>query len=253
MKRYKANGAKIKSLRENREQHSTQKEFAYAIGISERRLRQIENSNGEITAAILYRMAEVLGVPHESVVFSIGRLQPVTIVEANGLSTSVVRHRADEPRVVPRFDTAHPRAVSDEAALISDVSRCHIVVSHILTNLTKETEDYIEELLKILQLLTWNHRDPLKPPEGHEELAIRRRVRQLLVLLKGNEIWVYVDTHIKQFPETLTVQEKQDFNKKQWQLILAFGAPGEYGEVTVTVPIDHGQPWIADLKKITGH
>jgi hypothetical protein len=28
------------------------------------------------------------------------------------------------------------------------------------------------------------------------------------------------------------------------QTIIAFGAPSEYGEDTVLVPIDHGRPWM---------
>lgn len=41
-------------------------------------------------------------------------------------------------------------------------------------------------------------------------------------------------------------EPKRDSSKMQMQAIIAFGPPGEYGEESVQVPIDHGQPWIYD-------
>ena len=43
------------------------------------------------------------------------------------------------------------------------------------------------------------------------------------------------------------VQPKRDFSKIEMQAIIAFGPPGEYGEETVKVPVDHGHPWVYEL------
>jgi hypothetical protein len=42
------------------------------------------------------------------------------------------------------------------------------------------------------------------------------------------------------------VNAKRDYSQAQMQVIVAFGPPGEYGEETVEVPVDHGQPWVYD-------
>ncbi len=122
----------------------------------------------------------------------------------------------------------------------------HTVLSHVLTKLTPETEAYAEEMLDLLESLCWENRDPLTPVTGREEIRLRGRLRELLVLLKGNDVWVYMTSHFKYLPESDLVQEKQDFSKVQSQTIVAFGPPGEYGEDTIKVPIDHGQPWVYD-------
>jgi len=51
MKRYKANGKRIKELRASRERASTQKVLAYEVRIGERTLRKIENKDAELTVA----------------------------------------------------------------------------------------------------------------------------------------------------------------------------------------------------------
>ncbi len=243
MKRYKTNGSHIKELRERRERCATQKEFAYEVRISERQLRLIENQNKEINADVLERIARALGVPRQAIVFAIDepRLVPTEGCE------SVAVHAATEDSelmVVPRFDTDFVSVVRDEAELFANARDSHVVVSHVLTKLTAETESYAEELLDLLQSVSWEKRDILVPFDGREELRLRRRLRKLLVLLRGNDVWVYATTHIKQLPESDLVNSKRDYSQVQMQAIIAFGPPGEYGEDTVEVPVDHGQAWI---------
>lgn len=124
--------------------------------------------------------------------------------------------------------------------------RSHVVVSHVLTKLTSETNSYADEVAELLESLTWERRDPLKPVAGRDELRIRARLRELLVLLKGNDVWVYATDHFKYFPESHEVQLKRDMSKLQMQTVVAFGPPGEYGEETLSVPVDHGQLWVCD-------
>lgn len=68
MKRVKANGALIKQKRDQLEGLSTQKEFAHAIQVSERKLRQIENENDYIYIRTLDKIASVLKVDRESLI-----------------------------------------------------------------------------------------------------------------------------------------------------------------------------------------
>src|SRR3546814_5262649 len=74
-------------------------------------------------------------------------------------------------------------------------------------------------------------------------------MRELIVLLKGNDIWLYVTTHLKAYPESHVVLENGPRNYRS-QIIIAFGPPGEYGEESLTVTIDHGQPWMCDFSSL---
>src|SRR3546814_3636638 len=58
VKRFVVDGAKVKAIRQEREQLATQKEVAYAAGISERTLRNIENGNVEVRADACRRRSE---------------------------------------------------------------------------------------------------------------------------------------------------------------------------------------------------
>ncbi len=243
MKRYKTNGRHIKELRERRERCATQKELAYEVRISERQLRLIENRNKEINADVLDRIAKALGVPRQAIVFAID--QPRLVFDsATGPQSGQPQPENREPVVVPRFDTDFASVVRDEAELFANARDSHVVVSHVQTKLNVETESYAEELLDLLQSVSWEKRDLLVPVDGREELRLCRRLRELLVLLKGNDVWVYMTRHFKCLPESYLVQPKRDFSKTEMQAIIAFGPPGEYGEETVEVPIDHGQPWV---------
>lgn len=248
VKRYGSNGAHIKELRESRERRATQKEFAHEIQISERLLRKVENENAALTADVLERIARALGVHWREIVFSPDGPRPVPPpVGATG-STEPAAKGACELTVVPRFDTDFARVVRDEAELLSQAKDSHVVISHILMTLTPETEAYAEELLDIMESVSWKKRDPLKQIDGRDEIQLRRRLRELLVLLKGNDVWVHATKHFKYLPESYTVQPKRDWSKAQIQAIVAFAPPGEYGEDSIKVPIDHGQPWAYDSK-----
>lgn len=245
MKRFKPNGQHIKDLRENRERNSTQKEFAHEVRISERQLRQIENENREIPSDLLDRIAKALSVPRNAIVFSLDSPRLVS-VSGDANSEKCEPHNASAATTVPRFDTAIASVARDESTLLSDAKNSAILVSHILTRLNSDTEAYTEEMLNLLRAVTWEKRDMLVPLEGQEELGLRRRLRELLVLLKGNDVWVYATTHIKSLPESYVVVEDRRSRDIQMQLVIAFGPPGEYGEDTIHVPVDHGQPWIYD-------
>lgn len=244
MKRYRANGAHIKELRESRERAATQKEFAYEVQISERLLRQVENANAALKADVLERIAKALGVPWPAIVFSPDGPRPVPAPVNTIGSEEPAAEEECATITAPRFDTDFARAVYDEATLFAEARDNHVVVSHIMTMLNSDTECYVDELLDVLESVTRGRRGSRAPIDGREELRLRRRLRELLVLLKGNDVWVYSTTHMKFFPESNIPADKRDWSKVQTQVIVAFGPPGEYGETTLKVPIDHGQPWI---------
>lgn len=244
MKRYKANGQHIRELRERRERRATQKELAYELGISERHLRQIETCNLAIPMDVVQRIARALGVRWQALVFAADGPRPVPC--PNFCPPEAQALEEPGPVTVPRFDTFPASVIRDEGDLFESAARSHVVVSHVLTKLTPETNNYADELLGLLGSLTWERRDPLKPVAGRDELRVRARLRELLVLLKGNDVWAFATDHFKYFPESYEVHPKRDINKMQVQTVIAFGPPGEYGEETLSVPVDHGQPWVYD-------
>jgi hypothetical protein len=49
---------------------------------------------------------------------------------------------------------------------------------------------------------------------------------------------------MKALPESYEVRSAGDRCDYEFQAIVAFGPPGEYGETSIRVPIDRGQPSI---------
>jgi hypothetical protein len=110
--------------------------------------------------------------------------------------------------------------------------------------LSDETAGYAEELFDILRSLTWEARDCRFDIPATKEIAIRRRIKMLLVLLKGNDVWVYQTSFFRRLPERYDpLPEGEDLELRS-RLVVALGCPGEYGEVSIKVPIDHGQPFL---------
>lgn len=236
MRKIQLDGQKIKELRSAREQGSTQKEFSHEIRISERKLRAVENDLDAVSIQTADRIAGALKKPLQALLLVAPELPPSSI------QSSTVRRLFPPREILPRFDETVARVVSNEAQMFNLAKGNRAVISHVLTPLNAETSAYAEELLAVLKTLTWDGRGFDNPIDGAEEIAIRRRIRELLVLLKGNDVWIYGDTNIKTLPESYDLQppgSKQDY---QFEAIVAFGPPGEYGETSIRVPIDRGQP-----------
>ncbi len=236
MRKIQLDGRKIKELRSSREHGSTQKEFSHEVRISERKLRAVENDLDAVTAQTADRIAGALKKPLQALLLAPAE-PPVPSTQ-----DQTVAPKTPRCEILPRFDETIASVVDDEAQMFDLAKGNRVVVSHVLTALTGETSAYAEELLAILKTLTWDVRGFDNPIEGAEEIAVRRRIRQLLVLLKGNDIWVYGDTHIKTLPGSFAVQPPGSRADYEMQAIIAFGPPGEYGEVSIRVPIDRGQP-----------
>lgn len=241
MKRFKANGKRIKELRSARERASTQKELAHEVRISERRMRLIENQDAELKVDDLERLGKAFGVPGQSLVFAADGPQLVS----NGSAQAQPGQKPKDELpwvVIPRFETASATAVMDAEKLLTTVT-CRSMVFHLLPGLTAETEVYADKMMAVLKGAHEVYRDTRAPFDGREEIRLRQELRQLLVLLKGNDVWVYETSEFKHLPESYEVQPREKV-ETWFQSIIAFGPAGEYGENTVQVPVDHGAPWL---------
>jgi transcriptional regulator with XRE-family HTH domain len=241
MKKVVPNGKLIKEVREQRVEGSLQKEMAFAVGVSTRQLRLIENSNQPVTIPVLERIASYLGLPKERIAFAIDT--PKLVPPSSKDVVSIVPELAKD-RLIPRHDEEYATASMDESELFKDASNSHDMKAHIDTKLNDETSAYVQELIGILSSLTWAERDILEDIPATEEVALRQRIRQLLVLLKGNDVWLYQTRHFRRLPERYTLPPDGERATTEMRLVIAFGPPGEYGEVSKKVPIDHGQPFI---------
>ena len=235
------NGGAVKRLRENLEKNSTQKEMASEIGVSIRSYRDIENNNLPVTRGVFDRLAKALNVRAEHI-----SLHPeFKETPASAAAASILDQLAwNKPQLIPRFDEEIAQATTDEAELFANAHSSDDVVSVIRTSLTDETGEYVEELFNLLNGLCWSVRDILNELSSSEEIRVRRRIRQLLVLLKGNDVWVYQASFYRRLPERQTVAPANEPAEHKSRLVVAFGPPGEYGETTMRVPVDNGQPFI---------
>jgi transcriptional regulator with XRE-family HTH domain len=241
MKKVTPHGQVIKQLRERRERLSTQKEFCHAVRVSERKLRMIENENSPVEIALLERIAKELGVHRQQI--SVGIDGPVLVANSGNIFETVLADLRSE-KFVPRFDEDIASAGTDEQHLFKSASSSNDVTAELMVSLNDETSAYAKELTEILTGLSWAKRNFLDVIPAHDEVAMRRRIRQLLVLLKGNDVWVYDTTVMRRLPESFTIPSADAPHTSEMRLVVAFGPPGEYGETSMRVPIDHGQPFI---------
>src|SRR3546814_14528904 len=89
-------------------------------------------------------MAKAFRVPWQDLTYATDR--PQLVLETAGAAAPTVASAGSAgPVVMPRFDTYFANLVRDEAALLDDARKCCVVVPHIQTRLTAETEGYVEE------------------------------------------------------------------------------------------------------------
>ncbi|SDD64731.1 Helix-turn-helix [Sphingomonas sp. YR710] len=240
MKKVIPNGTAIKQLREQLERLSTQKEFANAIAVSVRMLRKIENENAPISVVLLDRIAKLFGV-HRDVLAATLLAPP-----AAGANSEVDRSPLfeDKDQLIPRHDWDYAQATSDEGKVYDEAASAHDLACVIEIPLTEETGGYAQELVDLLTGLTWSRRDILVDIPPSDQIAIRRRIRQLMVMLRGNDIWIYQTKVYRRLPERYDLPAEDEPATHQSRFVIALGAPGEYGETSMRVPIDHGQPFV---------
>src|SRR3546814_518071 len=88
-------------------------------------------------------MAKAFRVPWQDLTYATDR--PQLVLETAGAAAPTVASAGSAgPVVMPRFDTYFANLVRDEAALLDDARKCCVVVPHIQTRLTAETEVSVE-------------------------------------------------------------------------------------------------------------
>ncbi|MET3828532.1 transcriptional regulator with XRE-family HTH domain [Sphingomonas sp. PvP055] len=240
MKKVTPQGNLIKQLRSQLEKGSLQKEMSHAIGISERRIRSIENENVAVTVSELDRIAAYLNVSRDQIAYAINT--PKLVPTASDVTEQLLAGLFKD-RIIPRFEKDRAHATMDAGRIIQDAQHSEDLTVQIDIQLSNETSEYAEELVRLLTELTWEKRDWLAKPTPADDIALRRRVRQLLVLLKGNDVWFYYTNQLRRLPERFDLPADGDPSEMKFRVAIVLGPPGEYGEESIDVNVDNGQPY----------
>jgi transcriptional regulator with XRE-family HTH domain len=121
-------GERIKNLRENRETGYRQKTIAGKTGISERRLRRIENENIMTKAEDLRRLAAALDTTLDDISFAPDAASHLAV--RNGeTAPSTTSEEVSEFIEVPRHGTIYLRPVRGAAHLSDEARSARIVVA----------------------------------------------------------------------------------------------------------------------------
>jgi class 3 adenylate cyclase len=155
-----------------------------------------------------------------------------------GVGPNANQKAEPETIFIPRIGTISVQLVRNEVDLLKLASSTECLVMHIATKLNMETQSYVQRLVSILEAVDIS--TPALAPSA--ELEMLRETRELIVLLKGNDVAVYAGEHYKHLPERWEEPKTRDPFMIEAQLILVFGAPPEWGEDTITVSVDNGQP-----------
>jgi DNA-binding XRE family transcriptional regulator len=232
-----------------RKQHLTlsrQKTLAPALGISVRTLRKIEKENGAWDRHLIERVAHKLGARLDEIVFAADG--PTLVSSENLQSTTIPIRRCVGQQLVPRFDKNGARLVRHSEGLFELARKAQVILVEYQVELNDELKNHAEELIDLVRECCrnggWDYFDPATP----RATEIVARIRRLLVQLKGNDVLVFVCDHIKNIPESDEVVERRSLNW-QFQAIVAFAPPQEWGEDSVDVSVDNGQPFIIDWDK----
>ena len=242
MKIYRVNGSHIKRLRGQLRSGATQTEAAFAVGISERQLRNIENKNAIIKRDVLVRLARYLGVEVKDIAYAIDG--PRLVPSGNAADALAIAFLPASDYLQPRYDTEYASVIMNADELFEHASSSRTVVCTIETRLTSELSSYVNELMELLGGASYSQRSILDEVPEETMRGIKRRIRELLVLLKGNDVWVYETWVIRHVPECDELPAEGADSAMEFQTVLAFGPPGEYGETSLKIMVDYGQPRI---------
>jgi transcriptional regulator with XRE-family HTH domain len=237
-------------IRLRRKRHPTlkrQKTLAPALGISVRTLHEIEKGNRTWDKDFIEQLANRLGTRLDEIVFAVDG--PKLVSSDTPQSPAVTSNlRCTGKQLVPRFDNESARLVRDPEALFESARKAQAVLVESQIELNEELAAYAEELVALARETcrngSWEYIDP-EIPRAKEIVA---RMRWLLVQLKGNDVLMFVCDHMKNLPESDEVVEQRSLDW-QFQAIIAFAPPQEWGEDSVYVNVDNGQPYIIDWDK----
>jgi len=156
MKTYRVNGSQVKRLRELLMSGATQKEFAFAVGVSERKLRDIENNNGIIKRDVLDRLARCRNVEASAIAYAVDGPRLVPPTDAQMPATTYSLPAGD--RLQQRYDTEYASVTMDADELYEHAESSHTVVCTIETKLSAELSGYANEIMDLLGSLSWSQR-----------------------------------------------------------------------------------------------
>jgi len=174
--------------------------------------------------------------PHQESPFALGIVTPDLAAQFNPILQKIWC----ETTVTPRMELWPIRAITDEVKLLRIAARSDVVVVHKLTPLMTETDDLANEVISILRNATRGYRPGKAVTTSDGFVVEAKRLKELLILLRGNDVWVYAEEHEKHLPESWDAPKELEWSNTEDQAILVFGPPGDYGEDTVMVTVDHG-------------
>jgi transcriptional regulator with XRE-family HTH domain len=247
-----ANGARIKELRISALADLPQKTVADQCGISERQLRRVENQNLTIARPTLERLAKVLGVDLGEIAFGVAGPKLVS----DSANTRSAPQADINPEFVhlPRHTTTSLVPVSGAQGLYDLAEMSREIIPHVLVDVPPIQIAMIEECLEILKTISerkWSYGCPVTP-DSHDlatfpDMSRRRRLAELCVLLKGNDIRILAESELYRYPpeaEPYLCDRRFCFH-----LVIAFAPPrGEYEEERLTVPFDSGLDLVLPYK-----
>ncbi len=226
--------------------------------MSVRTLRKIENDNHLTAEPQLRLLATALGVPFSDIVFA---QQGPRLVDVKGLDS-----RADRPNAgkesssissapltpeIPRFSEVLINRIESAKELYELARHTHVIVSQFMIEMDVEVSGYVKEVLAILKRVSDGEHDlgdgfrrDRFDDGDFPELGRMKRLKEMLILLKGNDVLVYADCNERMYPDGETPWLPG--LPYETQLIIAFSSPGE-DDHYVTVTVDNGRSVPAGL------
>ena len=202
VKRMRVNGQRVKQLRTGGPAEVPQKALAPRCGMSERKLRRVENENLPITLAEAKAVARALNVGVEEILFS----TPFAIVPSREAAADLVETGPGSV-LYPRHTTIRLSPVAGAGALHDMAEAAMQIVPHVMVDAAPAQMAAIEECLSLLKAVSrrkWSCGDPV-PRDAHDGVDFpgasrRRRLAELFVHLKGHDIRIVAASEIYRYP-----------------------------------------------------
>lgn len=244
------NGPQVALIRKRHTRWARQKVLAHELGISERKLRDIETTCAVLDLNFARRIATTLDCEIKEIVFSEAgpKLVSAVLTQENSRgATSGGRAALRGKQTYPRYDKESARQIGiDAGSLFESAHRAELIVVERHIALDAELSEYADELVGLAREVSREVNPYFLAEDDPRIPGIKSRMRWLMVQLKGHDVLVYTYDHTKYLPESDVVVPGGRYKEWQWQAFIAFAAPQEWGEESVEVQVDHGQPYVID-------
>lgn len=240
-------GGAVVLLRKRHPKLSRQKGLAHELGISVRKLRDIETTNGLWDKALALEIARCLNCSLDDIVFS--AVGPKLVAPSLPVTAPAVIHRGLQGKqLYPRFAKESASIVVDAESFFTSANRADRVFVQTFMELPSVLADYANELIELARDSS-GERNPYPyslEPNDPRVPKIKARMQWLLTWLKGSDVHIFVNDHTKFLPESDEVPEGGKWDTIEWHAVIAVAPPQEWGETSVDVDVDHGRPYIID-------